>query len=168
MYFSRVDSTSEVQFARFRPAQDRHKIMPVIDLDFWPIDTAVPAEKMTTIASWRSFAPIQYQGEWYEEKAVEFKRFLRLPSKIKRSVEVALSIHEEDDLAVLRSHRVGRCRPTSSGCEPYSHRAYIAHSRAELDLRPWIRKSPVRLDKRSECGVLSLWKAGYRSGHRIG
>jgi hypothetical protein len=82
-----------------------HQIMPVIDLNFWPVvNAAVPAEKITTIASWRGFAPIEYQGEWYQEKAVEFKRFLRLPSKIKRPVEVALSIHEEEDLALLRTH----------------------------------------------------------------
>jgi hypothetical protein len=112
-----------------------HAVMPVIDLDFWPfVGPAARTEKITTIASWRGFAPIEYQGEWYEQKAVEFKRFLRLPSRIKRPVEVALSIHEEEDLKLLRTHGWRIVDPRVHAAEPSSYRTYIAQSRAELGI----------------------------------
>ena len=113
-----------------------HKIMLVIDLKFWPfVGTAAPAEKITTVASWRGFAPLEYQGEWYEQKSVEFKRFLRLPSKIKRPVEVALSIDEkEEDLELLRTHGWRIVDPRIHTADPCSYRAYIVHSRAELGI----------------------------------
>ncbi|HEV8342536.1 MAG TPA: hypothetical protein VGK77_18285 [Candidatus Binatia bacterium] len=113
-----------------------NSIMPVIDLKFWPfVDPSISAEKITTIASWRGFAPIEYQGEWYEQKAVEFKRFVDLPSRIKRPVEVALSIHEgEEDLKLLRTHGWRIVDPRIQVSEPWSYRAYISQSRAELGI----------------------------------
>jgi hypothetical protein len=111
-----------------------NSIMPVIDLKFWPFVNTVSAETITTVASWRGFAPIEYQGEWYEQKAVEFKRLLRLPSIIKRPIEVALSIHEEEDLKLLRTHGWRIVDPRVHAAEPWSYRAYIARSRAELGI----------------------------------
>ena len=113
-----------------------HTIMPVIDLKFWPlVGPSVPAEKITTIASWHGFAPLEYQGEWYEHKSVEFKRFLRLPSRIIRPVEVALSIDKKDeDLELLRTHGWHIVDPRIHAADPWAYRAYIAHSRAELGI----------------------------------
>ena len=113
-----------------------HTIMPVIDLKFWPfVGSAVPSEKITTVAAWRGYAPLEYQGEWYEQKAVEFKKFLRLPSKIKRPVEVALSIDEtEEDLEDLRTHGWRIADPRVHAADPWSYRDYIAQSRAELGI----------------------------------
>jgi len=112
-----------------------HTIMPVIDLKFWPfVGSSIPAGKITTVAAWRGYAPLEYQGEWYEQKAVEFKRFLRLPSKIKRPVEVALTIDEEEDLDLLRRHGWRIVDPRIHACDPWSYRAYIAQSRAELGI----------------------------------
>lgn len=112
-----------------------YPIMPVIDLKFWPfVGLSIPAEKLTTVAAWRGYAPLQYRGEWYEQKAVEFRRFLRVPSRITRPVEVALSIDEEDELEVLRKHGWRTVDPRVHARDPWSYRAYIAHSRAELGI----------------------------------
>jgi hypothetical protein len=112
-----------------------HTIMPVIDLKFWPVvGPTVPAEKITTVASWRGFAPLEYQGKWYEQKAVEFKRFIRLPSKIKRPVEVALAIDEAEDLDALFRQGWQVVDPRIYAGDPWRYRDYITHSRAELGI----------------------------------
>ena len=112
-----------------------HTTMPVIDLKFWPpLRSTVPAEKLTTVAAWRGYSPLEYQGEWYEQKSVEFKRFIQLPSKIKRPVEVALAIDEAEDLETLRRHGWRIVDPRIHACDPWSYRAYIGHSRAELGI----------------------------------
>lgn len=120
------------------PTSDRiwHKLMPVIDLKFWPfVNPKIPVEKITTIATWRGFAPLEYRGEWYEEKAVEFKRFIRLPLITKKLIEVALNIdQEEDDLTLLRSHGWHIVEPRLHAADPWRYRAYIAQSRAELGI----------------------------------
>jgi hypothetical protein len=112
-----------------------HTVMPVIDLKFWPfVGSSIPAEKITTVAAWRGYAPLQYQGEWYEQKAVEFMRFLRVPSRTSSPVEVALSIDEEEDLEILRTHGWRIVDPCIHARDPWSYRAYIARSRAELGI----------------------------------
>ena len=111
-------------------------MMPVIDLKFWPfVGPALPSEKITTIASWRGYAPLEYQGQWYNQKAVEYKKFLRLPSRIRRPVELALSIDPgEEDLQLLLAHGWRVVDPRVHAAEPESYRAYIARSRAELGI----------------------------------
>jgi hypothetical protein len=132
-----------------------HTIMPVIDLRFWPfVGSNVPSEKLTTVASWRGYEPLEYQGKWYGQKAVEFKRFIRLPSKIKRPVEVALSIDEEESLAVLQRHGWHIVEPRVHVCDPWKYRAYIAHSRAELGI---FANAYVK----ARCGWLSDRSAAY-------
>ncbi len=91
-----------------------HKLLPVVDLEFWRSTELVSdAEKLTTVASWSGYDPLECQGEWYDEKAVEFKRFISLPSYIGRPVEVALSIysHDHDDLRFLKEHGWGVVDP---------------------------------------------------------
>jgi hypothetical protein len=113
-----------------------HKLLPVIEPDFWcPTEEGLEAEKLTTVASWRGYEPLEYQGEWYEQKAVEFKRFLSLPSRIDRPVEVALSIHpQEDDLRLLEQQGWQVVDPQLHVGDPWAYRAYIARSRAELGI----------------------------------
>ena len=114
-----------------------HKLLPVIDLEFWQnVGKVVNAEKLTTVASWRGYAPLEYQGEWYDQKAVEFKRFLSLPLHIHRPVEVALSIYPQDqeDLHLLEQHGWQVVDPRIYTRDPWAYRSYIAHSRAELGI----------------------------------
>ena len=112
-------------------------LLPVIDLEFWQnAGEAIKAEKLTTVASWRGYAPLEYQGEWYDQKAVEFKRFLSLPLLIHRPVEVALSIYpqDRDDLQLLEQHGWHVVDPRIHVRDPWAYRSYIAHSRAELGI----------------------------------
>jgi hypothetical protein len=114
-----------------------HKLLPVVDLEFWRSTKVVSdAEKLTTVASWRGYDPLEYQGEWYDQKAVEFKQFISLPSSIGRPVEVALSIysHDYDDLRLLKEHGWGVVDPRIHVGDPWAYRAYLAHSRAELGI----------------------------------
>lgn len=113
------------------------KLLPVIDLAFWQnVGEVIGAEKLTTVASWRGYAPLEYQGEWYDQKAVEFKRFLSLPLYTRRPVEVALSIYPQDqeDLHLLEQHGWQVVDPRVHTRDPWAYRSYIAHSCAELGI----------------------------------
>jgi hypothetical protein len=114
-----------------------HKLLPAVDLEFWrTANDARSSQKLTTVASWRGYAPLEYQGEWYHQKAVEFKRFLSLPSYITRPVEVALSIypHDKEDLDLLERHGWSVVDPRVHVRDPWAYRSYIAHSGAELGI----------------------------------
>jgi hypothetical protein len=50
-----------------------------------------PREVFTTVMSWTSYRPLEYSGQRYGQKDIEFRRFLDLPTKIRRAtMEVAL------------------------------------------------------------------------------
>jgi hypothetical protein len=113
------------------------KLLPVIDLEFWRNSGSVStAEKLTTVASWRGYDPLEYRGEWYDQKAVEFKRFLPFPSYIERPVELALSIYPQDreDLHLLEQYGWQVVDPQTQVRDPWAYRSYLAHSRAELGI----------------------------------
>ncbi len=113
-----------------------HKLTPVVDLEFWQnAGDTIGTEKLTTVASWYGFAPLEYQGEWYGQKAEEFRRFIDLPARAERPVEVALSIHPQDpDRRLLEEHGWHIVDPQTHTSDPWSYRSYIANSRAEVGI----------------------------------
>ena len=63
---------------------------PIV-LSEWQPSTA-RHERLTTVMSWTSYAPLTYAGQTYGQKDVEFKRFLELPDRVAPvELEIALS-----------------------------------------------------------------------------
>src|SRR5688572_19189592 len=47
--------------------------------------------RYTTVMSWTSYRPLKFQGEYYAQKDVEFRKFLELPSRVAIPLEVAMN-----------------------------------------------------------------------------
>ena len=59
---------------------------PPVVLSEW--ETAVPpGEAYRTVADWRGFGPIEWQGMWYGQKADEFLRLIDLPRRVSAPLE---------------------------------------------------------------------------------
>jgi hypothetical protein len=77
---------------------------PVI-LDWWSAPTPPTRDRFTTVADWRSYGYLEYQGKVLGTKAEEYRRFLDLPRLAGEEIEIALNIDPQDpDLSLLRSH----------------------------------------------------------------
>jgi hypothetical protein len=112
-------------------------IRPPVSLDLWPYAFDGGAEAFTTVSGWSGEEWIQ-DGEAVMEntKRVSFLRFLELPRRTNRVLELALDLgHGDPDAAdriELEAHgwRVRPAREVSA--RPEQYRAYIQASRGEL------------------------------------
>jgi hypothetical protein len=107
---------------------------PVV-LDWWRAPApAADTAPFTTIANWRqSHRDIEWHGERYGwSKDVEFLKFLDLPSRTARPLELALACDDGQALARLAGHgwRVRDALRLSQDILPY--RRYIWESRGEF------------------------------------
>jgi hypothetical protein len=76
---------------------------PVV-LDWWPAESAVVRDRFTTVADWRGYGYLEFEGRVLGPKAEEFRKFIDLPRLAGENVGIALNIDPEDpDLPLLRS-----------------------------------------------------------------
>jgi hypothetical protein len=109
-----------------------HSTLPPVVLSEWAAP-APPGEAYSTIADWRGFNPIEWQGRWYGQKADEFLRVLELPRQVSVPLELCLLISpEEADRATL--HRSGwrLVSPEVHAATPHAYRQYIWDARGEF------------------------------------
>jgi hypothetical protein len=111
---------------RWRPTWN-----PVV-LDWWPPGLPVTRDRFTTVADWRSYGYLEFEGLILGPKCEEFRKFLDLPRLAGEEVEIALNIDPDDpDLADLRAHgwRVERPEVVAT---PALYRDYVAGSAGEF------------------------------------
>ena len=108
---------------------------PVV-LDEWPPTSAPEAGAFTTIARWRGFGRVQFNGWTYGQKAHEFRRFAALPSLSGERFEIALDIHPADEADRVMLDRAGwrLADPRLVAATPDSFRTYVRHSAAEFSV----------------------------------
>jgi hypothetical protein len=117
-------------------------------LSEWTTNEA-PGSAFTTVANWRDYSWIEWQGTWYAQKAEAFKAVIDLPQRVSTPIEVCLSIDDADpELAELRERRWRVVSPRERVGDPDAYRRYIHQSRGEF--------SPVR-------PICSLAKSGWFS-----
>jgi hypothetical protein len=64
---------------------------PVV-VDAFPFPSEPPANAAyTSVMNWQSYHPLRYEGRVYGHKAVEFEKFMGLPSQVGERVEVAVA-----------------------------------------------------------------------------
>jgi hypothetical protein len=101
-------------------------------LDWWSAPHPVTRDRFTTVADWRSYGYLEYQGAILGPKAEEFRRFLDLPRQAEEPIEIALNIDPEDsDLALLRTHGWQIENPEVVAT-PECYRDYVAGSFGEF------------------------------------
>jgi len=122
-------------------------LFPIV-LSEWTT-TEPPGPAFTTVANWRDYSWVEWQGVWYAQKAEAFKSVIGLPGRISMPIELCLSIADSDpELPVLRTNGWQVVSPRERVGDPDSYRRYIHGSRGEF--------SPVR-------PVCSLGQSGWFS-----
>jgi hypothetical protein len=104
-------------------------------LEQWPQVRASPErDAWTTIANWRGYGSIEWQGRHLGQKAHAFRELFELPSLSADRFEVALAIHddEERDLEALSRNGWSLLDPGVVAGDPDGYRRFIRESVAEL------------------------------------
>jgi hypothetical protein len=110
-------------------------LWPIV-LSEWATDDP-PGPAFTTVANWRDYSWVEWQGVWYAQKAEAFKSVIGLPRQVSMPIELCLSIADSDpELPALRANGWRVVSPRERVGDPDSYRRYIQGSRGEF--------SPVR------------------------
>jgi hypothetical protein len=109
-----------------------HTTLPPVVLDAWR-PMAAPGNAYTTVADWRGYNPVEWQGVWYGQKAEEFLRVIDLPRRVDVPLEICLAIHEnETDRRRFEESGWRLVSPRQHAATPETYRDYIHRSRAEF------------------------------------
>jgi hypothetical protein len=109
---------------------------PVV-LEEWPVAGQGPAERLTTVGSWRGpYGPVEHEGRTFGLKAHEWRKFLELPRLVPQTFEVALEMYPEEDrdLEALQSHGWHVVDPAGVAGDPASFRTYVQGSGGEFSV----------------------------------
>jgi hypothetical protein len=119
------------------PPFEYHPTRQPVVLDWWepPVaDSSRPS--FTTVASWKQTSKdIEWQGEvWTWSKDVQWGRYMDLPRRVRRPLELALAIEDDDTVAQLESAgwRVVPALPMTKDIDGY--RDYLAASAGEFSV----------------------------------
>jgi len=120
-----------------------HTTLPPVVLDEWAT-AEPPGTRYTTVADWRGYSPVEWNGVWYGQKAEEFLKVIDLPSRVRARLaarqmtpglflELCLAIHpDEPDRARLEEHGWHLVSPREHAATLDRYRGYIRGSRGEL------------------------------------
>lgn len=68
----------------------RHLFNPVV-VDLFRPERPTPGAAFTTVMNWQAHEPLEFEGRTYGQKDVEFTRFIDLPTRVRATLEVAVS-----------------------------------------------------------------------------
>jgi hypothetical protein len=103
-----------------------------IALDWWPVGGPLVRDRLTTIADWRGYGYLEFEGRMLGPKAEEFRKFIRLPGLVGEPVEICILIEPDDpDVAYLGKHG-WVLEDTKVVASPDLFRAYLAGSLGEF------------------------------------
>jgi hypothetical protein len=106
---------------------------PVVRSHWRPLQAV--GEAYTTVADWRGYAPIEWEGTWYKQKSDEFLRLIELPQRTPCPLEICLAIHpDEPDLPRLRAHGWRLSDPGVHAADSEAYRHYVRRSRGEFSV----------------------------------
>lgn len=106
--------------------------LPPVVLSEWAT-TRTPGSAYSTVADWRGYSPVEWNGAWYGQKADELMRLKELPRRLPVALEICLAIHpEEPGRLELEQHGWRLVSPREHAATPDAYRDYIQASRAEL------------------------------------
>ena len=106
---------------------------PVV-LDHWPVVQRPPRHALTTVANWRGYGSVEFEGQFYGQKAHSLRPFFGLPERTDETFELAMAIHpgEQSDLALLKHHGWRLLNPGRVAATPDGFRSFVQESRAEF------------------------------------
>ena len=110
-------------------------LQPVV-LSHWPTASRVVHDGLTTVANWRGYGSIEFEGRYYAQKAHSLRPFFSLPEQTAERFMPALSIHpgERDDLRKLNSRGWQLIDPASVAGTPWNFQRFVQESKAEFGI----------------------------------
>jgi hypothetical protein len=109
----------------------RHTWNPVV-LDMWAGETPLTRDRFTTIADWRGYGYLEFEGQILGPKAEEFRKFIDLPRLAGEALEIAILIDPEDpDVQSLQEHG-WRLESTQVVATPALYHDYVGGSLGEF------------------------------------
>jgi hypothetical protein len=111
---------------------DWHPLWNPVVLEWWDHTRPVTRDRFTSIADWRGYGYLEFEGASLGPKAEEFRRFMQLPHLAGESLELVLNIAPDDpDLELLR--RNGWCIESPDVVwSPDMYRDYVFASTGEF------------------------------------
>jgi hypothetical protein len=135
------------------------KTLPPVFLPLWPRAEQVPVNGFSTVANWRAYGSIHWQGNRYGQKAHSLRKLLSLPEHTPERVVLALAIHrdEETDLLALSRHGWELVDPRPTAGSPSRYREFVRGSRGEIGIAKegYVASSCGWFSDRSACYLAS-------------
>ncbi len=135
--------------------------LPPVFLRSWEPADRLEIDAFTTVANWRGYGSIEWDGVQYGQKVHSLRRLVELPEQTAERLVLALAIHPDEipDLAALRRHGWELVDPREVAGSPDRYRDFVRCSKAELG----IAKSGYVA---SHCGWFSDRSACYLASGR--
>jgi hypothetical protein len=109
--------------------------LPPVFLPSWPRATA-PGVAFTTVANWRGYGSVEWDGRRYGQKAHSLRRLLDVPRLTNERLELALAVHpdEADDVAALREHGWQLADPVTLAGDPARYAEFVRKAKGEIGI----------------------------------
>lgn len=136
-----------------------HPILPPVHLPSWPARIDNGCRRFSTVADWRGSQDALFEGQYYGTKRSEFVRYLHVPLRAGRRIEVALCIGQQDheDLGLLLDHDWRAREAYRYAGDPFSYREFIQYSRAEFGVAKhgYVKSNSGWFSDRTACYLAS-------------
>jgi hypothetical protein len=104
---------------------------PIV-LDWWSGERPVTRDRFTTIADWRGYGYLEFEGQMLGPKAEEFRKFITLPRASGEALEIAILIDAEDPDVDYLQESGWVLESTDVVASPALFRDYVAGSAGEF------------------------------------
>jgi len=135
-----------------------HTLPPVV-LGRWTADGGITRHAMTTVANWRSYGSVEWEGVRYGQRAHSFRAFFDLPLATDVALAPALAIDpaEHADLAALARGGWSLIDPATVASTPGAFRDFVRSSRGELSIAKsgYVASNSGWFSDRSACYLAS-------------
>ena len=111
------------------------KTLPPVFLPRWQRATG-SGTAFTTVANWRGYGSVTWEGKRYGQKAHSLRKLLDVPRLTSERLAPALAIHPEEaeDLAALRSHGWEQVDPVAAAGTPGRYADFVRASKGEIGI----------------------------------
>jgi hypothetical protein len=111
------------------------KTYPPVVLSAWPTAQVQTRQAFTTVANWRSYGPLYYEGMFLGQKAHSLRPLIDLPKRAAARFDIALAIDPaEPDLAALKDNAWNLIDPGRAAGTPGCYRGFVSSSLAEFGI----------------------------------
>jgi hypothetical protein len=136
------------------------KTLPPVFLPRWQQATA-PGAAFTTVANWRGYGSVEWNGRRYGQKAHSLRKLIDAPDRTSEQLALALNVHpgEATDIDALRGHGWELLDPLAVAGSPAAYADFVRGSKGEIGIA---KEGYVE----SRCGWFSDRSACYLASGR--